>query len=689
MSNTVLNEKTTSAAEVSEPTPKTVAKDNIAEAQSAAEAASTYSAEQPTAAKNAGAQSKQPTAAAIHENDRRTVAEDIRQEEEKANGGVLSKLRRLSERESDNLRVWKLALLSAVISYLCLEVGNKNLLMNGLFYTPINILTVFSLTAAVYIIVRRWRAASILTGTACALLGTVNYYTLLYRNQPVSTQDIHNIGTSLDVLGSYKLGVSIWVLMIIALFGANIYVSFLLGRAEKVRKRRTGAKILHSACLIAFCSAFLFLVYFGKNPIKPRNTFVWSWEETYYKYGFAASSIEVGQNSMNPVKMPEGYSDNAAEAAAKSVVPTSGGDTPDVILILNETFYDLRDIADIETDEEFMPFIDRSDDLIKGRAVVAGTGGGTNKSEYELLTSNSIQLMPGITPFNYLDFSNANSVVSFLDKQGYTSFGAHCANSLNYSRGKVYPQLGFDRILFKDDFENAESYGKRWYATDESVYRKLIEEYEEMPDSPRFMYMLTIQNHGGWDLNAESEDTVHVRGDFGEYTDDINEYLSCIRKSDEAFEALTEYFADNDRHTIICMVGDHCPSFAEALTEGSGLERTMKLRSTPYVVWSNYELENEFPSEISMPFIVPCLLKTAGCEMSAYYEYMTELSKSVPVLTAFNVYRAADGKIYKYSDETEYKETVDDYFNLEYNNTGSKAKRDDGIFRPASQTGGE
>ncbi len=643
-------------------------------------------AEIQTTAEWSGKEELTRTAAELQEEEiqlRTTPAEQ--RENEAVSGNASTKRRRFSEKTERNLRVWKLVLLSAAISYCCLEVGNKNLLMNGLFYTPVNILTVFSLTAVLYTVLRRWRAASIITGTACALLGIVNYYTLIYRNQPVSTQDIHNIGTSLDVLGSYKFGISFWVLLIILLFGANIYVNVLLGRAEKQRKRNIAEAVLHSVGLIVLCGAFLFLMYFGKNPIKPRNTFVWSWEETYYKYGFAASSIEVGQNSMNPVKMPDGYSDEAVAEAAKSVEPTADGDTPDIILILNETFYDLRDIADIETDKEFMPFIDRNTDLIKGRAVVAGTGGGTNKSEYELLTSNSIQLMPGITPFNYLDFGGANSIVGFLEKQGYTTFGAHCANSLNYSRGKVYPQLGFDKILFKDDFENAESYGKRWYATDDSVYRKMLEEYEKMSDSPRFMYMLTIQNHGGWDLNAESEDTVHVLGDFGEYNDDINEYLSCIKKSDEAFEALTEYFAAKDRPVIICMVGDHCPSFAEALAEGSGIERTMKLRSTPYVIWSNYAVENAFPSEVSMPFIVPCLLKTAGCGMSAYYEYMTELAKTVHVLTAFNVYKTEDGTIYKYSDESEYKNAVDGYFNMEYNNTGSKAKRDDEIFRIASR----
>ena len=70
--------------------------------------------------------------------------------------------------------------------------------------------------------------------------------------------------------------------------------------------------------------------------------------------------------------------------------------------------------------------------------------------------------------------------------------------------------------------------------------------------------------------------------------------------------------------------------------------------------------------------------------MSAYYEYMTELEKSVPVLTAFNVYKTADGTVYRYTDKNQYTEKVNGYFDIEYNNTGSKAKRADGIFLPSS-----
>ena len=49
----------------------------------------------------------------------------------------------------------------------------------------------------------------------------------------------------------------------------------------------------------------------------------------------------------------------------------------------------------------------------------------------------------------------------------------------------------------------------------------MIDHYDAMPDGPRFMYMLTFQNHGGYEKNDDSLDVIHVSEDFGDLTDDL------------------------------------------------------------------------------------------------------------------------------------------------------------------------
>ena len=55
---------------------------------------------------------------------------------------------------------------------------------------------------------------------------------------------------------------------------------------------------------------------------------------------------------------------------------------------------------------------------IYGHTISPHVGGGTNSSEYEMLSSNSLMLMPSITPFNWLNLHKANSLVSNLKDLG-------------------------------------------------------------------------------------------------------------------------------------------------------------------------------------------------------------------------------------------------------------------------------
>ena len=575
------------------------------------------------------------------------------------------------------------ALLSSVLIYYGLELGNHNPFMNGLLFTGLNVLTVFFIIAAVYVLVQRWWVASLVIALPMAILSIANNYTLLYRNFPISTQDLHNAATAMDVLKGYSLEINLYVLGIIIVFILLVYVSLLLRRLERGKRYALKTILMRDVSIILIGAAFMYATYFSKHPIKPKDTFLWSWKDSYHTYGYMANTIEIMQQSWNVVAKPDGYSEKSLEKMVMDKVkPTKVKRKPDIIFILNETFYDMRDALDLGSTPSVMPFIDSLPEEQKGRAVVAATGGSTNKSEYELLTSNSMQLMQGITPFNYLNFENANSIVSHLKRNGYVTLGAHCADSLNYSRNKVYPQLGFDEILFDTDFEGSGTYYERPYCTDSGSYARILESYEKMGDAPRFMYLLTMQNHGGWALNPEERDLVKVDADFGEYTDDVNEYLSCISLTDTAFKELTEYFEDSGREVIICMVGDHCPSFMSDIVSENSMEETLKLRSTPYVIWSNFELETDLTETISLPYVAPMLLEAGGCPTSPFYEYMNQMRKDVPIITAFDSYIGENGTVYSYGEKSPYKDTVNTYLSMVYNNSSTDAKKIRSLYEP-------
>lgn len=539
-------------------------------------------------------------------------------------------------------------------------------------YIFLNVLTGAIIYAFIFVIVDRVWLTNLLFSIFSFLVAIVNHYTIKFHGSPLSILEIKNLGTALNVINSYKIRLDAKAIGIIAIFLLCLCMSAAMkkfGPYLSMKSKRM--KWICKLSILVFGTLGIYGAYFSDVSIKPQKTIGDRWEQSYHQYGYLACSVELIYRSGHAVDMPSGYS---IEKIEKLIVPTrvmNEAETPDIILILNETFYDLRYITDLQTDVPFMENIDAMDQVVRGYAVVPSIGGRTNASEYELLTSNSLQLMQGITPFSILDLKNTNSIVSVLKQLGYHTTAAHSESSKNYFRGRAYPELGFDQIHFEEDFKNRDYYGNRiYYETDECLYNNLISWYEEAEQGiPQFMYLLTIQNHGEWDENKAEDDTVHVLNNYGDYQQQMNEYLSCIKKSDEAFQRLTTYFKSVNKPVIICMVGDHSPSFANAIIDDSYSEdeKQLRLRSVPFVIWSNYGLNNSNMGNISLNYLVPTVFEIANISSSPYYDYMLSLRTDVPVLTSYDVYWDKTGKLHEYTDETDYTDRINGYFYLEYN----------------------
>ena len=552
-------------------------------------------------------------------------------------------------------------------------------------YILLNLLTLGVVWSVLLILCNRVWLANLLCSIIFGGIAIVNYYVILFHGMPLSFQVLRNFTTAMNVISNYHLSIDrcVAVLVVTLLFSAAL--SILGRRFAPSAKLPVRKRLIRDGILLAVSVAVMYFGYFSENPVKPPKTMAWSWTESYDNYGFAACTVESFCQWQQVINKPEGYSEDALDAV--EIGEHSGEETakPDIILILNETFYDLAQITDPETDVDYLPNIRSMDNLLSGYAVIPGEGGSTHSAEYELLTSNSLQLMPGITPFNTFDLHGANSIVAHLNALGYSTTGSHSEVPGNYSRGIGYSALAFQNAHFEDDFTQTEYYYDRQFNTDESVYRNLMRWYEEDPeDQPRFQYLLTIQNHGSWDRNDSQYDTVHALKDFGEYDEQVDEFLTCISQSDAAFQKLTEYFAQVDRPVIICMMGDHAPRFASSIIDEkySGAERALLVRKVPLLIWANYELEQQDLGTMSMNYVVPTLLELAGVELSPYYSYMLQLKEQVPILSSYGSYYDAEGNLYGYdSDEGGiYEEAVDNNFYLEYNNLQSQRKQE--LFEP-------
>ena len=97
----------------------------------------------------------------------------------------------------------------------------------------------------------------------------------------------------------------------------------------------------------------------------------------------------------------------------------------------------------------------------------------------------------------------------YLKTLGYQTIATHPYNAGGWERDTVYPMLGFNESVFKDDYVNPQYV--RQYISDESCVDKIIEFYENKEkDAPLFVFNVTMQNHGGY------------QDQYGNFTPDIS-----------------------------------------------------------------------------------------------------------------------------------------------------------------------
>ena len=149
-----------------------------------------------------------------------------------------------------------------------------------------------------------------------------------------------------------------------------------------------------------------------------------------------------------------------------------------------------------------------------------------------------------------------------------------------------------------------------------------------------FLMGITMQNHGGYvGTYTNFPQEAYVTSSDKAYPK-TNQYLSLIKKSDEAFQELINYFSQQDEPTIICMFGDHQPSIEDGFYKelygkdlnSLTLEEEQRQYITPFYIWANYDIEEQEIDKLSANYLSSLLLKTAGVPMTNYNQFLLNLT---------------------------------------------------------------
>ena len=475
--------------------------------------------------------------------------------------------------------------------------------------------------------------------TVVALLyGLVNHYVMAFRSTPFVPWDIFSIKTAASVAGNYDFTPTKELILVCVGF---VLVFIVLHFVKLEFPYGVWLRVIPTVCVGLVLCTFVNLL----------------WDDEFqtdsYLYPFLFTPAHMTKVNgmavtfaMNMeyifVDKPDGYSVEVAEEILETYTKEEDvpliEEYPNIIVIMNEAFSDLSVLGDFETNQDYMPFVHELqqgyENTVTGNLMVSVMGGNTANTEYEFLTGHTMDFLPvGSIPYQQYISGEIPSLASQLKELGYATYGMHPYNSTGWNRNEVYPWMGFDEAYFVKDYENRRYI--RDYVSDKSAYEKMIEVFENKETgTPAFMFHVTMQNHSSYtdeyeyfkpDVHAEELDSAQ-----------LDQYLSLIKISDRELERLIAYFEQEEEKTIIVFFGDHQPaeSVVRPILKSNGIntsdvsvEQAQLRYVVPYVIWANYDIEEETNADTDISFLAADVLERAGMPTTAYQNFLLALEE--------------------------------------------------------------
>ncbi|MBU9167677.1 LTA synthase family protein [Burkholderia gladioli] len=299
------------------------------------------------------------------------------------------------------------------------------------------------------------------------------------------------------------------------------------------------------------------------------------------RHGFLAVFVAYLLNGLRPATLRR-----FREALAAS--PYAAGAPqrrPDVIVIQSESFFDARRLGAAIARGQLARFDEACREALwHGELEVPAWGANTMRTEFAVLTGAS-QAALGYARFYPYAFvrQKCASLAAWFSRGGYRTVAIHPYYADFFGRDRVFPLLGFSAFLDIGHFASASRAGP--YVSDAAVAEAIIETLEAPGDEPRFVFAMTMENHGPLHLETvlpgESANR-HTLGD-GALWRDLTAYLRHIENADAMLGRLLDYLRSSRRETVICFYGDHVPALSQVFDRlGNNPEHS------DFFIWRNY-----------------------------------------------------------------------------------------------------
>ncbi len=443
---------------------------------------------------------------------------------------------------------------------------------------------------------------------------------LSFRGTPLIWSDFYTIKEGLSIADRYitqpvfEMLLTVLVVMIVVLV-----VAFL------IRYKNYGVHIVWRLLVWAVVCTGLVTTTHGLIE-KEVELIAWdlnlSYERNGFVYSFAHSYLETFRQA------PEGYGKETIATLKEGFkTPEKDQEAPNVIIVQLEGLMDPALLEGVTYSEDAMAHLRAAgEQYVMGQVQVPTIGGGTVRSEFEVLTGmNTAYLSPGEIPYNsgILKKGPVESLGHVLSNEGYYTTAMHNFQGNFYSRNTVFATLGFDTFIPMEAMVNLEKIGGVW--PKDHVLLDYIDKTMGVTEEKDFIYAVAVSSHGPFQDCGIPENYIEVTGVSDEAArSELEIYLQRAKEVDLFVKDLVAYVENLEEHTVLVMFSDHYPSLK--IVEQVTSEQKFL---TPYVVVDNQkDISGQMPEQLEAYELGSYLLELYGIQGGMMNRYQTSYRDS-------------------------------------------------------------
>lgn len=454
-----------------------------------------------------------------------------------------------------------------------------------------NSFIIFASLSLVYFLRRRLLARLLISGF-WLFLGTINGVILSKRVTPFGYTDLKCLEDLFAMQNTkyFTAGEAAIVIVTVGLFLA--FCAWLFVKGPKFQGN------IHKILTPLMVAAIFLMVPITTKAAQSTNVvaayfsnIAQGYENYGFVYGFSSSVVDRGMSK------PDDYSEEKIrhiQASNRPETTEAAEDTPNIIVVLLESFVDPYDVNFLQYSDDPTPnFHNLLNNYSSGYLKVPVVGAGTANTEFEVLTGMSMQYFgTGEYPYKTtLKQTDCESIASVLDDLGYGTHVVHNNGGNFYSRANAFSMMGFDTFTSKECMNIQEYTPLGSWPTDNILIGETLKAMDATPDQPDLVYTITVQGHGDYPTEKIIENPeIAVSGAADEASNNAWEYyINEIHEVDKFIGNLTNELAQRDEKTIVVFFGDHLPTMGLEDTDMASGD----IFKTKYITWNNFDLPKQ------------------------------------------------------------------------------------------------